>query len=247
MVRVVFMGKDKDVVEECLAFLVFNELARFDVIATVVPNDSLALRLADSVGIVNLTDSQVYEDLDILKPDLVVSCLYPKKIKQPLIQTPRLGCINFHPAPLPKYRGMGGYGLAILNDEKTWGCTAHYVDEEFDTGAVIESTEFSVDDQETAISLEKKSMNSLCDLFVSVMGKVNPYNKLPSLDQPKEGRYTSLKEFEAMKTIDPAEDLESINRKIRAFWFPPYQGARIEIQGQSFTLVNNDILKTLEQ
>jgi methionyl-tRNA formyltransferase len=247
MIRVIFMGKDKSVVEECLAFLVFNELSEIDVIASVVPNGSQVLDLADRVGIVNLTDKQVYDELDSLRPDLIVSCLYPKKLKQPLISYPRLGCINFHPAPLPKYRGMGGYGLAILNDEKVWGCTAHYMDEEFDTGAIIKSTEFSIENQETALSLERKSMDSLYDLFVSVMSRVDPFKKLTSSSQPlEEGKYTSLKEFEAMKTIDPTEPLESINKKIRAFWFPPYQGAKIEIQGQSFTLVNDQILKEIQ-
>lgn len=33
--------------------------------------------------------------------DLVVSYLYWRKIKKPLIDLPRFGCINFHPAILP--------------------------------------------------------------------------------------------------------------------------------------------------
>lgn len=33
--------------------------------------------------------------------------------------------------------------------------------------------------------------------------------------------------------------------KIRAFWFPPYTGAYMEINGEKYTLINDYILKTL--
>jgi len=49
--------------------------------------------------------------------------------------------------------------------------------------------------------------------------------------------------LEAMKTVDMRKDsLAEINRKIRAFFFPPYAGAKIKIKDQEFTLVNNDVL-----
>lgn len=47
--------------------------------------------------------------------DLAVSYLYPNKIRKPLIENPSFGCINFHPAILPDWRGTAGYNVAILN------------------------------------------------------------------------------------------------------------------------------------
>ena len=39
---------------------------------------------------------------------------------------------------------------------------------------------------------------------------------------------------------------EDLDLKIRAFWFPPYDGAGFEIHGKFYTLVNKEILKTLQ-
>ena len=46
--------------------------------------------------------------------DVVISFLFPKLIREPLLSLGRIGCLNFHPAPLPDFRGLGGYNVAIL-------------------------------------------------------------------------------------------------------------------------------------
>ena len=39
---------------------------------------------------------------------------------------------------------------------------------------------------------------------------------------------------------------EDLDLKIRAFWFPPYEGAGFEVNGRFYTLVNDEILKSLQ-
>ena len=34
-------------------------------------------------------------------------------------------------------------------------------------------------------------------------------------------------------------------KKIRAFWFPPYDGAYVEINGQKYTLINRQLLEEI--
>ena len=58
----------------------------------------------------------------------------------------------------------------------------------------------------------------------------------------REGRYFSLKELERNKLICEDESIESIEKKIRAFWNPPYSGAQIEIKGKRYTVINEHIL-----
>ncbi len=64
-----------------------------------------------------------------LDHDLSLSMLYWRKLKKEFLSTPSLGAINFHPAPLPDYKGTAGYNLAILNRMDEWAATAHYMDE----------------------------------------------------------------------------------------------------------------------
>ena len=69
--------------------------------------------------------------------DMGVSYCYPRKITNPLLSTPPKGFINYHPAPLPKYKGPTELIDAIKNKETNWGVTVHYMDENYDTGKVI--------------------------------------------------------------------------------------------------------------
>ena len=62
--------------------------------------------------------------------DLVVSFLFWNRIREPLISLGRIGCLNFHPAPLPDFRGVGGYNVAILEGLREWGVSCHFVDEQ---------------------------------------------------------------------------------------------------------------------
>ena len=177
--------------------------------------------------------------------DLVVSYLFWRKIREPLINGPRYGCINFHPALLPDWRGTAGYNVAILNKLDEWGATAHYVDSSIDTGDLIRTYKFNFDYRlETAQSLEKKTQEIQVELYKSVILDVKEKGRLESTKQNNnEGTYISRKQMESMKEIDLEND--DIDLKIRAFWFPPYNGAYIEVKGNKYTLINNFILRQL--
>ena len=69
--------------------------------------------------------------------DLVISFLFWKRIREPLLSLGRLGCLNFHPAPLPDMRGVGGYNVAVLEGMSEWGVSCHFVDADFDTGDIV--------------------------------------------------------------------------------------------------------------
>ena len=103
--------------------------------------------------------------------DFIISYGYTKKIKEPLISSSRWGCINFHPAPLPEWRGMGGvFNFALFEGVKQWGVTAHFIDKSFDTGNIIKSRHFNIDvSSETVTSLVQKSHIQLLILFKEVV------------------------------------------------------------------------------
>lgn len=176
--------------------------------------------------------------------DLGVSFVYWRILKEPLLSAASKGIINFHPAPLPEYKGTAGYNLAILDGLDEWGVTAHYVDAGIDTGEIIDVFRFAIDpEEETARSLERTSMEFLLKLYKKTVRRSADPERLPTT--PNEGgRYITRKEMEAMKRIEPGDD---VDRKIRAFWFPPYRGAYVEIDGKPYTLVNDQVLASLSE
>ena len=54
-----------------------------------------------------------------------------------------------------------------------------------------------------------------------------------------DGRYISREEFERLRVVEPGDDLD---RKLRAFWYPPYPGAVLEVGGRRLTLVDDALL-----
>lgn len=175
--------------------------------------------------------------------DLAFSVLYWQKIRAPILNSVERGVINFHPAPLPAYKGTAGYNLAILDKLNSWAVSAHYVDAQIDTGPLIEVSEFPIDiEEETAQTLEKKSQRVLLQQFKRVANRaLKNKSQLPTYKNSG-GRYVGREEMELMKEVRAGDDLQ---RKIRAFWFPPYSGAYIVIDGVKYTLVDQRILQQL--
>ena len=58
-----------------------------------------------------------------------------------------------------------------------------------------------------------------------------------------EGRYVTREEFEALRRVRPEDPPELTARRIRAFWYPPYDGATIELGGRILTVVDRPALE----
>ena len=202
-------------------------------------------------GIPLATDGDLYaaiEDpggtrIDLEGVDLVLSFLFWKRIRAPLIELGSIGCLNFHPSPLPDIRGLGGYNVAVLEDLAEWGVSAHFVDEDFDTGDIIRVDRFEIDRlEETALSLDITSQQRLLTLFRDVVDLAAEGGALPRTPQG-DGRYVTREEFEQLRRVRPGDPPELTERRLRAFWYPPHDGATIEIGGRTLTLVDRRLLE----
>lgn len=82
------------------------------------------------------------------------------------------------------------------------------------------------------------------DLYKSVITDVMEFGRLKAREQSKDyGKYISRNEMNELKKVDLEKD--DLDLKIRAFWFPPFDGAFIEVHGKRYTLVNDEILNSL--
>jgi methionyl-tRNA formyltransferase len=81
-----------------------------------------------------------------VRPDLIVSQIFGKRIPQDVIDLPRLGTVNLHPSPLPKYRGTITPYWMLRHGERIWGASLHRTAREFDVGPLIAQACFEIDD-----------------------------------------------------------------------------------------------------
>jgi methionyl-tRNA formyltransferase len=88
--------------------------------------------------------------------DLFVSMSFNQIFRSQIIGMPRLKTINCHAGKLPFYRGRNILNWALINDEKEFGITVHYMDEGIDTGDIILQRVYPItdaDDYQTLLQL----------------------------------------------------------------------------------------------
>ncbi|SRR5690606_5045672 len=99
--------------------------------------------------------------LKSLSPDLIVLAGFLWKVPDNLISSFPNKIINIHPALLPKYGGKGMYGMHVheavkSNNETETGITVHYVNGNYDEGAIIKQAKVDLDPHDTPETIAKK-------------------------------------------------------------------------------------------
>ncbi|UYW00880.1 phosphoribosylglycinamide formyltransferase [Flavobacterium agricola] len=103
----------------------------------------------------DLESGKVLEIVNQYKPDLIVLAGFLLKFPEHIINVYPNQVINIHPALLPNYGGKGMYGMhvhdaVLANKESYTGITIHYVNENYDEGAIIKQEKVFVGDCTTA-------------------------------------------------------------------------------------------------
>ncbi|MBD0823220.1 phosphoribosylglycinamide formyltransferase [Aestuariibaculum marinum] len=99
--------------------------------------------------------------LNATKPDLIVLAGFLWKFPEAIINEYPNKVINVHPALLPKFGGKGMYGMnvhkaVVDNKETETGITIHYVNENYDEGAIIFQAKCDVTPTDTAEDVAAK-------------------------------------------------------------------------------------------
>jgi len=97
-----------------------------------------------------------HDDIKSLKPDIGISIRYNKIIEKEVIDKFKFGIVNTHGGILPPYRGTYCNIHAILNGEKEYGVTLHYISKGIDDGDIIDIIKEPINDDETGFDLYRK-------------------------------------------------------------------------------------------
>lgn len=146
---------------------------------------------------------------------LGISFLYNFRIPADELPPPHLW-VNFHPAPLPEYRGRNVAYHAILNGETEFGATLHYVDHEFDTGDIIAVSRFSILPHHTAGDIAKIARQKCLELFCDYVPTLLTGARLPS---QKQGAGTYYRKEPINSYINLTSDQQ---KSVRAITADPY-------------------------
>jgi methionyl-tRNA formyltransferase len=167
--RIVFMGSPEFAVTSLQALVTAN----FNVVGVVTVPDKPAGRgqkiqqsavkiFADSQGIptlqpIKLKDPDFLTSLADWQADLFVVVAF-RMLPEVVWKMPALGTINLHGSLLPKYRGAAPIHWAVVHGELETGVTTFFINEQIDTGDVIERTVITIGTNETTGELHDRMM-----------------------------------------------------------------------------------------
>jgi methionyl-tRNA formyltransferase len=129
-----------------------------------------------------LEDAKVRDHIASLGADLLVSWYWTKKIPRGLRESFPLGTVGVHPSLLPRHRGSDPFFWAIDAGDEITGVTAHRLEDEYDTGAILGARELRIDPAWTSWRLAKKLDRpslALVREVVSRFARDEPPNETP--------------------------------------------------------------------
>ena len=81
----------------------------------------------------NVNSKFVEKEIKKNEIDIILICGFPYIFKKNIFDLPKIGSINLHGGPLPKYRGGSPLNWQIINNEKFIGISAIKIDKGIDT------------------------------------------------------------------------------------------------------------------
>lgn len=104
---------------------------------------------------------QIIQELKAVQTDYILLAGYLNILTKNIVDAFPKRIINIHPSLIPKYCGMGYYGMkvheaVIINGEKISGATVHFVDEGADTGEIIAQETVTVYPTDTPETLRER-------------------------------------------------------------------------------------------
>ena len=196
---------------------------------------------AEALGIevrtpLTLRDPEAQAAFAALDADVAVVAAYGLILPRPVLDAPRLGCLNVHGSLLPRWRGAAPIQRAILAGDAETGVGIMQMESGLDTGPVRLEGRTPVDGK-TAGQLTAELSAMGARLMVEVLGDVERY---PAMPQPEDGVTYAAKIDKAEARLDFSKSAVEVERQVRAF--NPAPGAFFEVHGERVRVHAAEIL-----
>ena len=169
----------------------------------------------------NINSKNSIKKLKKYKADLFVSMSYNQIIKKELFKLPPKGFINCHAGALPFYRGRSVLNWVLINGEKSYGVTVHYINQGIDTGDIILQKKYLIrnnDDYSTLLSKAAFNCAVLLDKALKLIMK-DKAKRVKQISIDKNGSYYKQRK-EGDEIIQWNQDTARLLNFIRALVYP---------------------------
>ena len=177
----------------------------------------------------SLKDDAVVAQLAAVDADVMIVAAYGLILPGPVLDLPRLGCLNIHASLLPRWRGAAPIQRAILAGDAETGITIMQMDAGLDTGAMLMTEAIPITDDDTAQTLHDKLAALGAQLIVRALRE-----QAPAVAQDNARATYAAKIAKTEARIDWNRPAAELARAIRAY--NPVPGAYTTWHGQPLKL-----------
>ena len=167
-----------------------------------------------------------------LQADAAVVVAYGLILPKPVLEAPRLGCLNIHASLLPRWRGAAPIHRAVMAGDAETGVCIMHMEEGLDTGPVYLRVAVPIGPQDTTGVLHDRLAGLGAQLVVEAL------ERLPGLTpetQPEAGATYAAKIDKAEARVDWARPAAEVDCLIRGL--SPFPGAWTGIAGERVKLL----------
>ncbi len=175
----------------------------------------------------SLRDPQAQADFAALNADLAVVVAYGLILPQPILDAPRLGCLNIHASLLPRWRGAAPIHRAIMAGDTETGICIMQMEAGLDTGPVLLCESTPIGAEETTGALHDRLSQMGARLIVRALETLD---MLVPQKQPETGVTYADKIDKAEAAIDWSRPAIEVDRQIRGL--SPFPGAWTTHRGE---------------
>ena len=133
---------------------------------------------------ISLRDLDIQKQFFDFKADIAVVAAYGLILPQPILSSPKYGCINIHASILPRWRGAAPIHRCIMSGDSQTGITIMKMDKGLDTGDILDVQKVIITPQTTTVSLQDELAEIGGSLLLSVLERIDTIEAVP---QPKDG------------------------------------------------------------
>lgn len=161
-----------------------------------------------------------------LGADVAVVAAYGLILPPPVLQAPRLGCVNIHGSLLPRWRGAAPIQRALLAGDSETGITIMQMDEGLDTGGMLLKEALLIGPQDTATTLHDRLAAMGARLIVDALGLLER-GEAHAAPQPEDGVVYAAKLTRDDGRLDWTASADAIDRQVRAL--TPWPGCWFDL------------------
>ena len=158
--------------------------------------------------------------------DVAVVVAYGLILPKPILDAPRLGCLNLHGSLLPRWRGAAPIQRAVLAGDARTGVMVMQMDEGLDTGPVALVDEMPIGPDMTTGEVHDAMMRVGADLMGRALAALER-GSLTFTPQSEDGVTYASKIEKAESRIDWSKPAQEVHNLIRGM--SPFPGAWFEL------------------